>query len=182
MSLLPYVMRDFVDDFYQPAFFGDHFGLRPSTVLSSVPLQAGYLRPWRLLESQDSGISNIEEDPDNFKVNLDVQQFKPEEISVKLSDDNIVIEGKHEERKDQHGFISRQFCRRYKLPENVDLQRLESRLSSDGVLQLIAPKIIDDSVSNNERRIPIKHTNQPAIKHKQPSSNEKQQSKENMQP
>ncbi|XP_022203261.2 alpha-crystallin A chain [Nilaparvata lugens] len=179
MSLLPYVMRDFVDDFYHPTIFDDHFGLRPSSLLSCVPLQAGYLRPWRLLDSQDSGISNIEEDSNNFKVNLDVQQFKPEEISVKLSDDNIVIEGKHEERKDQHGFISRQFCRRYKLPENVDLQKLESRLSSDGVLQLIAPKKIDESIKNNERQIPIKHTNQPAIKQKQPSSN-KQQSEEKM--
>nr|AYP00110.1 small heat shock protein 20.1 [Laodelphax striatellus] len=170
MSLLPFVMRDFVDGFYPPTIFGDHFGFRPSSLLSSVPLQAGYLRPWRLLDSQDSGISNIEEDKTNFKVNLDVQQSKPEEISVKLSGDDIVIEGKHEERKDQHGFISRQFCRRYKLPQNVDLQKLESRLSSDGVLQLIAPKKIDEA-SGSERQIPITHTNQPAIK---PSSNKKQ--------
>lgn len=74
------------------------------------------------------------------QVNLDVQQFKPEEINVKVVDDHLVVEGKHEERQDKHGYISRQFTRRYKLPENVELESLKSTLSSDGILAITAPK------------------------------------------
>ncbi|MCH1922748.1 small heat shock protein, partial [Shewanella sp. A3A] len=84
------------------------------------------------------GISTISSDKTEFKINLDVQQFKPEELKVKVVDDHLVIEGKHEERTDEHGFISRQFTRRYKIPKDVDQEAIESNLSSDGVLTLKA--------------------------------------------
>ena len=77
----------------------------------------------------------------NFvQVNLDVQQFKPEELKVKVIDEFLIVEAKHEERTDHHGFVSRQFTRRYKLPQDIDAQALVSKLSSDGVLSLEAPK------------------------------------------
>lgn len=74
-----------------------------------------------------------------FQVSLDVQQFKPEELSVRFKEGSVVVEGKHEEKEDVHGFISRQFTRRYELPETVDSNALQASLSSDGVLQLFAP-------------------------------------------
>nr|QIB84797.1 HSP23.1 [Nilaparvata lugens] len=174
MSLLPIILREAIEDMYNPSpsIYDQHFGLgllnddllrrQPSYSLMSVPLNSGYLRPWRHQHSGDSGVSTIEADKHNFKVNLDVQQFKPEEISVKLTGNDLIIEGKHEERQDKHGFVSRQFTRRYTLPENVDLEKLESKLSSDGILSLVAPKKVEKS--NNERAIPIVKTNQPALK------------------
>lgn len=75
-----------------------------------------------------------------FQVNLDVQQFKPGEIRVKIVDDCIVVDAKHEERRDNHGYISRQFTRRYKVPSDVDIDATKSKLSSDGILILEAPK------------------------------------------
>ncbi|OWR44130.1 small heat shock protein [Danaus plexippus plexippus] len=72
------------------------------------------------------------------------------------ADGYIVVEGKHEEKKDEHGFISRQFTRRYALPEGCNPDTVESRLSSDGVLSVIAPKV--PSVSKNERSVPIAQT------------------------
>jgi crystallin, alpha B len=39
---------------------------------------------------------------------VDVTQFRPEEITVKTTDKNVIIHGKHEERTDQHGFVSRE--------------------------------------------------------------------------
>ena len=47
-----------------------------------------------------AGIQSI----DQFKINLDVAHFKPEEINVKTVDDKIVIHAKHEEKEDEHGF------------------------------------------------------------------------------
>ena len=56
-------------------------------------------------------------DDKEFKVMVDVSHFTPEEISVKTSDNRLVITGKHEEKQDEHGFIKREFTRQYLLPK-----------------------------------------------------------------
>lgn len=142
----------------RPYFFDDNFDLYPSRLLDQnlglglmpddlftfptapiVPRQ--FFRPWRRLvdETRDVG-SSIKADKDKFQVTVDVQHFSPEEISVKTGDGQIVIEGKHEEKRDPHGYVSRQFMRRYALPENCVSDLVESRLSSDGVLTVTAPR------------------------------------------
>lgn len=92
-----------------------------------------------------------------------MQQFKPDELTVKMVDDFVVVDGKHEERQDEHGFISRQFQRRYKLPSDVDPDTVLSQLSSDGVLTISVPKKALPA-SGNERVVPITQTNVPALK------------------
>lgn len=92
----------------------------------------------------------------NFQVILDVQQFTPEEITVKAANNSVVVEGKHEEKRDEHGFISRQFSRRYLLPQGYDVVDLTSSLSSDGVLTITAPK--KQLPGDGERIIPILKT------------------------
>ncbi|XP_053676613.1 protein lethal(2)essential for life-like [Anopheles nili] len=85
-----------------------------------------------------SGLSNT--GIDRLQINVDVQQFTPHEITVKTVNNSIVVEGKHEERQDEHGFISRHFVRRYVLPDDHDPKDVVSSLSSDGVLTITAPK------------------------------------------
>ena len=146
MSLLRLV---FDDDFSRPCInlFDQNFGLGllGDDLLPAQPLvirgTGNYYRPWRHLTRQQSGTSSLQSDKDGFRVNLDVQQFKPEEVTVKMSDErSVTVEGKHEEKQDEHGFISRHFVRRYVLPEDIDLDKLECKLSSDGVLAIAAPK------------------------------------------
>uniref|UniRef100_A0A1B6EPF9 SHSP domain-containing protein n=1 Tax=Cuerna arida TaxID=1464854 RepID=A0A1B6EPF9_9HEMI len=167
MSLVPFILNELLNEDRPSCIYDQNFGLgfhpHPyERALLAAPLRAGYLRPWRHTRQDRSGTSSLVSDKDGFKVSLDVQQFKPEELSVKVVDDYICIEGKHEERSDEHGFVSRQFTRRYKLPDNVDVSALKSNLSSDGVLQLQAPrKAVEGS---KERSIPIVQTNQPAVK------------------
>ncbi len=152
MSLLPYVLNRVLDD-YDPYFnqlYDQNFGVglldndllrqRPSLLGLSTPFNSGYLRTLRHLQPEDSGVSSVVNDKDEFKVSLDVQQFKPEEIKVKVTDDYVIVEGKHEEREDKHGFISREFSRKYRLPPNVKAEAITSSLSSDGLLSVIAPK------------------------------------------
>lgn len=55
-----------------------------------------------------------------FRVSLDVQHFKPEEINIKTKSNRIVINGKHEERPDEHGYIMREFTRQYILPKVIN--------------------------------------------------------------
>lgn len=105
-------------------------------------------------ESKEAGktLSNIGKD--GFQVNMDVQQFKPSELTVKVVEDCVVVEGKHEEREDDHGYISRHFVRRYTIPKGYDPNKVVSTLSSDGVLTVSVPKPqIEDK--SNERVIQI---------------------------
>lgn len=100
-------------------------------------------------------------------MNLDVQQFKPEEVNVKIADNYVIVNAKHEERSDEHGFISREFTRRYLLPKDVNAEALTSSLSSDGVLSIQAPPKAITNDKGNERQIPVTKTNAPAIKQQQ---------------
>ncbi|XP_037933542.1 heat shock protein 23 [Teleopsis dalmanni] len=91
---------------------------------------------------------------DGFQVCMDVAQFKPSELNVKVVDKHIIIEGKHEEREDDHGYITRHFIRRYGLPKGYDSEKVISTLSSDGVLTVSVPKPqIEDKC--NERVVQI---------------------------
>ncbi|XP_050357201.1 protein lethal(2)essential for life-like [Nymphalis io] len=160
MSLPPFLLNY---DFPHPHRIVDQdFGLAltPDDLLMAAVaplLSRDYYRPWRQQTPTNRDVgSTIRSDKDKFQVNLDVQHFAPEDITVKTADGYIVIEGKHEERKDEHGFISRQFTRKYVLPEGCDPETVESRLSSDGVLTVTAPR--KPAASNNERIIPIAQT------------------------
>ncbi|XP_025099080.1 alpha-crystallin A chain-like [Pomacea canaliculata] len=104
---------------------------------------------------QASGMSEVVNDEKEFRMSLDVKHFKPEEINVKTRDNRVVIEAKHEERPDEHGFIMRQFTRQYVLPKDVDPNAVTSTLSPDGMLTIKAPK--KALPETEERVIPIEH-------------------------
>ncbi|XP_012277090.1 protein lethal(2)essential for life-like [Orussus abietinus] len=122
----------------------------------------GYFRPWRTI-FPTSGASTIKSDKDTFQVILDVQQFSPEEITVKTVGENVIVEAKHEEKRDEHGFISRHFVRRYVLPSSHNVENVTSSLSSDGVLTITAPKKAPES-NETERIVNIVRTGVPAPK------------------
>lgn len=101
--------------------------------------------------------SQITSDNEKFQVNVDVQHFAPEEVNVKVVDGHVVVQGKHEEKLDQHGYVSRHFVRRYALPQGCLPDTVESKLSSDGVLTVTAPKVLA-MPSTGEKIVPITHT------------------------
>ncbi|XP_026317221.1 protein lethal(2)essential for life-like [Hyposmocoma kahamanoa] len=142
MALTP---DDFLTPFMSPFSSLSPFGFRD------------YFRPWRYLSALNKDVgSSIKTDKNQFQINLDVQHFAPEEITVKTADGYIVVEAKHEEKQDDHGFISRQFVRRYALPEGVEPEKVVSQLSSDGVLTVIAPR--KQVEVPGERVVPITRT------------------------
>ncbi|XP_055374667.1 heat shock protein 23-like [Condylostylus longicornis] len=155
----------------------NQFGLNisPSEIhlLSSIPSvllnDKGILSPRNKAESlQTSAVGK-----DGFQVHMDVQQFKPSEICVKTIDNFVVVEAKHEERQDEHGFISRHFVRKYKLPTGYDANLVTSTLSSDGVLTIKAPtpsKLED----NNVRIVQIQQTGPAHLNIKENKNDEKE--------
>lgn len=184
MSMVPMLFRDWWNDMDMPfsrpsRLLDQHFGLglRRDDLFNSLSVPStsllpgsGYYRPWaRGLQRQDSG-STINTDKDKFQVILDVQQFTPNEITVKTNGNAIIVEGKHEEKQDEHGYVSRHFVRRYLLPNDHDVTDVVSSLSSDGILTVTAPK--KQAFQGGERVVPITHTGpakaqspQPTIEH-----------------
>jgi HSP20 family molecular chaperone IbpA len=92
---------------------------------------------------------------DDFQVSLNVKPFNSEEISVKVKGQEVIIEGKHEEREDEHGFVSRQFTRRYVLPEGYDMETVATTLDTDGKMTIKAHKPKPAVEGPQERIIPI---------------------------
>jgi len=92
-----------------------------------------------------------------------VSHFKPEELNVKTVDNCLVVEAKHEERPDEHGYVYRHFTRRYVLPPGVKAEEVTSKLSADGVLTITAPRALPEPAPSNERIIPIQQTAAPAV-------------------
>ncbi|MBN3313054.1 HSPB1 protein, partial [Atractosteus spatula] len=111
----------------------------PSAVspLPQGPAMSPYARA--LSRQLSSGMSEIKQTQDQWKVSLDVNHFSPEELVVKTKDGVVEITGKHEERQDEHGYISRCFTRKYTLPPGVDVNKVVSSLSPEGVLTVEAP-------------------------------------------
>lgn len=162
MSLLPYIL----DDFYPTSYHRFGSGYQPREYYVDVsPLERSLLHslsnPGNYLRSQLSNLDGIEQKShigkDGFQVCLDVQHFQPNEISVKTENNSVVVQAKHEEKKDDHGFISREFTRRYALPKGFKVEDVTSSLSSDGVLSIKCPNApaIEGS---NVRQVQIQQT------------------------
>ncbi|XP_034938258.1 protein lethal(2)essential for life-like [Chelonus insularis] len=187
-NIYPFRYLDWLEDLESPHSIWDQdfgLGIRPETLAPRILQQYTltprstskcpffYKRPWaELIRKNQGGASTVKADKNQFQVSLDVQQFAPEEINVKVVDRSVVIEGKHEEKQDEHGFISRQFTRRYLIPEQCDIDQVSSKLSSDGVLTIIVPRK-DQPKIEGERKINIEHTGKPAIRDAEPEQEKK---------
>ena len=143
--------------------FDQHFGLGLTEEDFEPPrLWRGmYVRPRVQQPPRHTGMSEVSNNDKEFKMMVDVSHFTPEEIHVKTIDKSVVITAEHEERPDEHGFIQRQFTRKYLLPKDVDPNTITSSLSAAGVLTVKAPKMAIEGPK--ERAIPIQHEAAPAV-------------------
>ncbi|EDV97431.1 heat shock protein 23 [Drosophila grimshawi] len=112
---------------------------------------------------------------DGFQVCMDVTQFTPSELCVKVVENCIVVEGKHEERADDHGYISRHFVRRYSIPKGYEADKVISSLSSDGVLTINMPKPQAIQDKSKERVVQIQQVGPAHLNVKQNDVDHKQQ-------
>lgn len=122
-----------------PQLFGD------DTLLRSIDWLEGF--PWKQENVVKRGV-------DKYEICIKVHDYAPEEISVKTADGFIVVEGKHEEKQDDYGYIARQFLRRFQVPEGCRIEEVKSRLTADGLLIISVPRI---PVVKKDTVIPVKH-------------------------
>merc|ERR1712168_129876 len=94
-----------------------------------------------LVELKDSNLLSMKNDDTKMEISLNTSGYKPSELKVNVSDGEISIEGKHEEKsEDGHTMVSRQFSRKYTLPAEAKLTEVVSNLSQDGVMVITVPK------------------------------------------
>ncbi|XP_034257149.1 alpha-crystallin B chain-like [Thrips palmi] len=122
------------------------------------------------LDKKAVAVKKTADDRHALAIDLDVQQFRPEELSVQVLKDQgvVVIEGHHEERHehpDEHGFVRHHFSRRFKVPDGVDPDTITSRLTVDGTLQVTAPRkeALPAPKETNVRNVPIAHPEKAAL-------------------
>ncbi|CAL1533484.1 unnamed protein product [Lymnaea stagnalis] len=100
--------------------------------------------------NRESEVQNTDKE---FRIRCDLRHFKPEEIKITSDNQRVTVHAKHEEKEDNHGFVSREICRVYKLPEDVDAKSVTSSLNSNGVLKIKASKLALEAPK--ETAIPI---------------------------
>lgn len=141
--------------------FDQHFGSVMAEEDVSAPTSSLYTR-CRRPAREHSGVSSLAQYTDKFTMSLDVQQFKPEELKVRVVEGVVEVEGKHEHRQDEHGSIFRHFIRKYTLPEDVLVDMVASSLSPDGVLTIEAPKKPVEPPQPTQREVPIRKVDEPS--------------------
>lgn len=130
------------------SLFGDEITLRSIDWLENFPWRNG---------------SSVRAENGKYEITLHLQDFKPEEITIKTCDGYIIVKGRHEERKDEYGYVSRQFVRRYAIPEGCCPESVESKLSSNGVLTITA---LRESMVKCDTVIPVSHEGLNTVKSK----------------
>ncbi|CAK1546684.1 unnamed protein product [Leptosia nina] len=92
--------------------FGDEIVLRSIDWLENFP--------WR-------NECTVRTENNKYEIHMNVKDFGPEDISIKTCNGFIIVEGKQEEKKDEYGYISRHFVRRYLYTTYIDQNNLTSR-------------------------------------------------------
>ncbi len=112
------------------------------------------LKSLDIFQHKDDQVIRIRDDDRAFELSLDTHGYRPDELKVNVAGDTLTVEAKHEEKGDNR-FVSRQFKRSYTLPEGCEAHKVNSNLSSDGLLLITAPKKAAINHDDGNRAIPI---------------------------
>merc|ERR1711892_994043 len=81
-----------------------------------------------------------------FSIEVDIQDFDPEDIDIKVEGGSIILVGRREIKRGTSSSI-RQFNQKFALPSGIDASRLATEVTSAGSLVIYAPQVEDSSVA-----------------------------------
>ena len=85
--------------------------------------------------------TKVDEDDVKMELRINASDYKPEELKVSVQSGRLLVEGKHEEKKeDGSAYVQKSFSRSFTLPKEAEADKIVSNLSSEGVLVVTAPK------------------------------------------
>lgn len=83
----------------------------------------------------------ITEKDGKFNCVMDVKDFNPKDLNVRVVDDRVVVEGKYEAKsEDGSSMACKQFYKEFNMPPSADIDQVATALSKDGILTVKAPK------------------------------------------
>lgn len=88
------------------------------------------------------------------KIEIDVEHYSAEDLAVKTIGRFVLVKGQHSQRQERLCWASRQFIKKYKVPDNVDLDQIRCDLVQDHYLVITAP--IKASATGKYRAVPIR--------------------------
>lgn len=90
-----------------------------------------------------------------LKLTFDVRQYRPEEVTVKTMDQQLVVRAKHQDDS-PNSKVYREYNRQFLLPPSVNPVSLKSVLSPEGILSIEAP--VNQAIEGpKEIAIPIEY-------------------------
>ncbi|PVD21513.1 hypothetical protein C0Q70_17311 [Pomacea canaliculata] len=107
---------------------------------------------WRQKENflLDNPVVRDSQGRPQFRLQFDLRQFKPEEVTVRTIGQQLIVQARHEEAGPDKK-VHREYCRQCTLPGDVTPEALVSRLSRSGILTIHAPL----PAAEEDRVIPI---------------------------
>merc|ERR1712106_1230766 len=79
-----------------------------------------------------------------FSIEVDIQDFDPEDIDIKVEGGSIILVGRREIKRGTSSSI-RQFNQKFALPSGIDVSRLATEVTSADSLVIYAPQVEDSS-------------------------------------
>lgn len=92
----------------------------------------------------------------DFEVEIDVYKYNPNEVSVKVVNNFVVVEGKQKEFRYEEGLASYGFTRRYELPPGVNAKDVVAEYTSDGFMTIRASREVRTTEESKVHDVPIK--------------------------
>merc|ERR1719217_1385751 len=102
----------------------------PPEMNHKVQKTEDYVPPTNTQTAEATVLLKVKEG-DEYKLALNMQQYSPEDITIKLNGQELTIEATNG---------GEQFKQSHVIPDNINLDEMSSSFSSDGVLVVKAPK------------------------------------------
>ncbi|XP_051979674.1 heat shock protein beta-8-like [Xyrauchen texanus] len=102
-----------------------------------------------------------------WKVCVNVHSFKPEELNIKTKDGFVEVSGKHEEKQDEGGIVTKNFTKKIQIPAYVDPLTVFASMSPEGVLIIEARQTPPYYLYSSET--PAESMEEPEAKPQEPS-------------
>jgi len=107
--------------------------------------------PFRRLTPQSIPIQGVVQRGDVYRINVSMNGFKPEEITISLKENTLTVEGKMDRKMDDGSKFQQESTREMTLPDDVDVSSLKSFLGADGILSIEA----DYKSGRKPKEIPV---------------------------
>merc|ERR1712198_478153 len=130
----PFSMRSAFDDSFDDSFFKSRWMMPSRNQMLQNPF-----KEFKSIFNEEE--TKVNEDDAKMEVRIDASEYKPKELKVSVQSGRLLVEGEHEEKKeDGSAYVKKSFSRSYILPKEAQADQMVSNLSSDGVLVITTPK------------------------------------------